>query len=198
MPAYVVMSACIGVLVWKTIEELYELVRSLHRFYQTKAISQILLIVDLALVIDLTYMVMIIGYNNFVSRLRAEKCKDRSEWLSSLDYAGLKIQVLGSVIAVSTINMLRIVVDVTDGSPVEQARLMWVAPLAVPAVGTFRRRQSLEEVVSLKSRTMRRRQAMAEVLRDGSVGPGSRHHWHSSAELPRYRFGCQCTFHHSH
>lgn len=49
MPAYVVMSACIGVLVWKTIEELYALVRSLHRSYQTKAISKILLIVDLAL-----------------------------------------------------------------------------------------------------------------------------------------------------
>jgi uncharacterized protein (TIGR00645 family) len=69
-PAYVVLCICIFVLVWKTIEELLELLLNLHLFAQTRAISQVLAIVDLVLVINLVLMIVFVGYHHFVSDLR--------------------------------------------------------------------------------------------------------------------------------
>jgi uncharacterized protein (TIGR00645 family) len=127
-PAYIVLCACIAVLVWKTFEEFLELVLNLHAFAQTKAIAQVLIIVDLVLVINLILMVVFVGYNTFVSKIKAELIKeeDAPRWMDELDYSGLKIQVLGSIIAVSAINILRLMVELTDLGEVQGPKFLWL------------------------------------------------------------------------
>ena len=127
-PAYVVLCACILVLVWKTFEELVELILNLHTFLHNKAITQVLIIVDLILVINLILMVLFVGYNTFVSQLKTKeiRAEDAPKWMDDLSYPGLKIQVMGSVIAVSTINILRVMVDITDNGPIDKLRFTWI------------------------------------------------------------------------
>ena len=51
-------------------------------------------------VMNLVLMVLFVGYVNFVSVIRPEKEEDWPKWMGYLDYSGLKIQLLGSIIAV--------------------------------------------------------------------------------------------------
>jgi uncharacterized protein (TIGR00645 family) len=94
-------------------EEFVQLVRERERFAQTKAIAQVLVLVDLILVMNLVLMVIFVGYVNFVSPIHpsATRKEDWPKWMGHLDYSGLKVQLLGSIIAVSSISILRILVD---------------------------------------------------------------------------------------
>ncbi len=112
-PAYVVLLGCIAVLTWKSLEEFVELIKNLHVFAEARAISQVLTIVDLILVMNLVLMVLFVGYVNFISKIHPPEGREEDwpEWMEYLDYSGLKVQLLGSIIAVSSINILREVVD---------------------------------------------------------------------------------------
>ena len=126
-PAYVLLGACMVVLLFKLGEEFVELVSDWKRFAQTRAIAQILLMVDLVLVMNLVLMILFVGYNNFVSKMyRKEWKEDWPQWMGDLDYAGLKLQLLGSIIAVSAVNLLRLTVEMADGGPIETQRMMWL------------------------------------------------------------------------
>ena len=116
-PAYCVLVFVLAVLAYKTVEEFIELLSSWHNADEARAIAQVLVIVDIVLVMNLVLMVLFVGYENFVSRIdfkRFEKSVDRPLWLGHLDYSGLKIQLIGSVIAISSILLLRLFVDMID------------------------------------------------------------------------------------
>lgn len=136
VPAYVVLCGCIAFLVWKAIEEFVQLLVNEKAFAQTRAIAQVLVIVDLVLVINLVLMILFVGYTHFVSDIGTAKKrpKDWPDWIGRLNYSGLKLQLLGSVIAVSTISILKLVVEISDRSPegadpvqIDTPRFVWVA-----------------------------------------------------------------------
>lgn len=134
VPAYVVLCGCIAFLVWKTIEELAQLLINQKAYAQTRAIAQVLVIVDLVLVINLVLMILFVGYTHFVSDIGTtrKRPKDWPNWIELLNYSGLKLQVLGSVIAVSTISILKLVVEISDRSPealvaIDSPRFGWIA-----------------------------------------------------------------------
>lgn len=134
VPAYLVLCGCIAFLVWKTIEELLQLVLNQKTYAQTRAIAQVLVIVDLVLVINLVLMILFVGYTHFVSDIGTtdKRPKDWPNWIETLNYSGLKLQVLGSVIAVSTIAILKLVVEISDRSPeavvaIDPPRFAWIA-----------------------------------------------------------------------
>jgi uncharacterized membrane protein YqhA len=62
---------------------------------------------------------LFVGYTHFVSDIGTtrNRPKDWPNWIEQLNYSGLKLQVLGSVIAVSTISILKLVVEISDRSP---------------------------------------------------------------------------------
>jgi uncharacterized protein (TIGR00645 family) len=126
-PAYLVLIGCLAVLVYKAFEEFVQLILNMSVFAEAKTISQVLTIVDLILVMNLVLMVLFVGYVNFVSKIFPEKTVDRPDWMDFLDYSGLKVQLLGSVIAVSSVLILRIVVDLSVGGPVRGEQFIWMA-----------------------------------------------------------------------
>ncbi len=126
-PAYLILAGCLGALLFTTAFEFVQLIRNdIHLFAETKAIVQVLTILDLVLVMNLVLMIMFVGYVNFVSRIHPKKREDWPIWMGHLDYSGLKTQLLGSIIAVSSILMLREVVELFSGGGVEADRFLWM------------------------------------------------------------------------
>src|ERR1700677_2646644 len=68
-PAYLVLIGCLALLAYKTFEEFVQLILGVHVFAEGQAISQVLVIVDLILVMNLVLMVLFVGYVNFVSKI---------------------------------------------------------------------------------------------------------------------------------
>ena len=128
-PAYLMLFGCIAVLTWKSIEEFFELLFNLKVFAEGRTISQVLTIVDLILVMNLVLMVLFVGYVNFISKIHPPEHREEDwpEWMEYLDYSGLKVQLLGSIIAVSSINILREVVELgANRAALETDRFIWL------------------------------------------------------------------------
>jgi uncharacterized protein (TIGR00645 family) len=127
-PAYIVLIGCLALLAYKTFEEFVQLIFGVHLFAEGQTISQVLVIVDLILVMNLVLMVLFVGYVNFVSKIHPpdEREEDWPEWMEYLDYSGLKVQLLGSIIAVSAISILRMVVELSAGGAVRKEEFLWI------------------------------------------------------------------------
>ncbi|MDR1422536.1 MAG: TIGR00645 family protein [Coriobacteriales bacterium] len=70
--------------------------------------SNILNLIDLALLGNLLLIVVFSGYENFVSKINpAQDHEDRPEWMGTLDFSGLKIKIVGSVVAISLVELLQ-------------------------------------------------------------------------------------------
>ena len=73
-------------------------------------------------VIGLLVMVMISGYENFVSQLDIDESKEKLNWLGTMDSSSLKMKVAASIVAISSIHLLRIFMDAKNVDP---EHLMW-------------------------------------------------------------------------
>ena len=70
-------------------------------------IIDLLSLLDLVLISNLILIVLFAGYENFVSKIEvAEKSVDRPAWMGSVDFSGLKIKLIGSLVAISVISLL--------------------------------------------------------------------------------------------
>ena len=65
-----------------------------------------LALIDAALVASLVVMVMISGYENFVSRF--DNREGELEWLGKIDAGSLKVKVASTIVAISSIHLLQI------------------------------------------------------------------------------------------
>jgi uncharacterized protein (TIGR00645 family) len=65
-------------------------------------------LLDLALLGNLILIVIFAGYENFVSKIGvAERSEDRPQWMGHVDFSGLKIKLIGSLVAISVIELLQ-------------------------------------------------------------------------------------------
>jgi uncharacterized protein (TIGR00645 family) len=76
---------------------------------ETETILKILGLIDAALIASLVVMVIISGYENFVSRFDDE---DEVHWLGQIDAGSLKIKVASTIVAISSIHLLQIFLNV--------------------------------------------------------------------------------------
>ncbi|WP_259697442.1 TIGR00645 family protein, partial [Pseudomonas chlororaphis] len=82
----------------------------------------LLSLIDMALVGGLLVMVMISGYENFVSQLDIDEDKEKLNWLGKMDSSSLKMKVAASIVAISSIHLLRVFMDAKN---IEPQYLMW-------------------------------------------------------------------------
>jgi uncharacterized protein (TIGR00645 family) len=67
-------------------------------------------------------MVMFSGYESFVSRIDIEDGTDAPAWLSKLDSGSLKLKVAASIVAISSIHLLRVFMDAQQ---IANDKIMW-------------------------------------------------------------------------
>ncbi len=95
-----------------------------NRAAEADIVLTLLALVDLSLVAGLIVMVMFSGYENFVSKLDVDEGGggDKLGWLGKLDAGTLKLKVAASIVAISSIHLLRKFMEVTD---TDNDKLMW-------------------------------------------------------------------------
>lgn len=77
---------------------------------------EILSLIDIALLGNLILIVIFAGYENFVSKIDAAKeSEDRPSWMGHVDFSGLKMKLIGSLVAISVILLLKDFVAAGDG-----------------------------------------------------------------------------------
>jgi len=129
LPLYVGLIVAQIVYVFLFLKELRHLV--LHSWESTE--QQIMLLVlgliDVVMISNLLVMVIVGGYETFVSRLRLERHPDNPEWLSHVNSGILKVKLAMAIIGISSIHLLRTFIEAgsigAEGSRVTEAGVMW-------------------------------------------------------------------------
>src|SRR5262245_4353704 len=121
-PFYVGLAIGIGILLIKFVQELVHLAMGAFTGTESDAILGVLTLVDLALTGTLLLIVILAGYENFVSKIDHSRHKDWPEWMGTIDFTALKIKLLGSIVAISAIQLLKQFMAIKSASDRE---LMW-------------------------------------------------------------------------
>lgn len=121
-PVYLGMGLVLGALAIKFFQELYGLLPHLFMMSENEVILKLLNLIDLTLVGSLTVIVMFSGYDNFVAQLDIDDNNKKLEWLGTHDYASLKMKVASSIVAISSIHLLKIFMAIPS---TPDNKLMW-------------------------------------------------------------------------
>jgi len=107
-PLYLGLSLALLVLGIKFFQEAFHVIAEVTALGEADLVLTVLALIDLVLVGSLIVMVMFSGYENFVSRIDLDSGSDAPAWLSKLDSGTLKLKVAASIVAISSIHLLRI------------------------------------------------------------------------------------------
>jgi uncharacterized protein (TIGR00645 family) len=121
-PIYAGLSFVLLALFIKFFEELYHFIPHILEMSETNFILTLLTLIDLTLVGSLIVLIMFSGYENFVSRLDIATTTEKLDWLGTHDYASMKIKVASSIVAISSIHLLKIFMNI-GATP--NGKLMW-------------------------------------------------------------------------
>ena len=121
-PFYFGLAVGVAILLVKFLQELFHLAMTAFAVSEAEAILGVLSLVDLALTGSLLLIVIFSGYENFVSKIDHSGHKDWPEWMGTIDFTALKIKLLGSIVAISAIQLLKQFMAVKTASDRE---LMW-------------------------------------------------------------------------
>lgn len=119
---YLGLTLALGLYALSFMKKLFDFVSQLFTLEETDTILKMLALIDAALVASLIVMVIISGYENFVSRFDNADEKEIS-WLGKVDAGSLKIKVASTIVAISSIHLLQVFLNAqqyTDG------KLMWL------------------------------------------------------------------------
>lgn len=119
---YIGLAAALAVYAVSFLYKLAKVVPKALMLEESDMILAMLGLIDAALVASLIVMVMISGYENFVSRFDAAESGEIS-WLGKLDAGSLKIKVASSIVAISSIHLLQIFLN---SQQYTSTQLMWV------------------------------------------------------------------------
>ena len=121
-PLYLGLSLALVLLSIKFFQEVLHFFPLILSTTESDLVLVILALVDLSLVGGLIVMVMLSGYENFVSRIDIEDGEEKLSWLGKLDAGSLKQKVAASIVAISSIHLLQIFMNAEH---VTNDKLMW-------------------------------------------------------------------------
>jgi uncharacterized protein (TIGR00645 family) len=131
LPLYLGLIVAQGVYVILFIRELWHLVLGAAKFSEQEIMLVVLGLIDVVMISNLLIMVIIGGYETFVSRLELQKHPDQPEWLSHVNASVLKIKLAMAIIGISSIHLLRTFLYAgqlgKEGSIYTEAGVMWQA-----------------------------------------------------------------------
>jgi uncharacterized protein (TIGR00645 family) len=125
-PVYLGLSLALVALGIKFFMELFHLLMEVFVSEEAQLVLTLLGLVDMVLVGSLIVMVMFSGYENFVSALDVDTGGEKLSWLGKLDANSLKLKVASSIVAISSIHLLRRFMEADDYIAAgKEAALMW-------------------------------------------------------------------------
>jgi uncharacterized protein (TIGR00645 family) len=121
---YLGLALSLGLYAISFARKLYEYFSKVMVLDDAEAILKILALIDASLVASLLVMVIISGYENFVSRF--DNVGDNNgglSWLGKIDAGSLKIKVASTIVAISSIHLLQVFLNVNQ---FENGKIMWL------------------------------------------------------------------------
>lgn len=121
-PLYLGLIVAQGVYVVKFWQELIHLVKDFGHFDESEIMLIVLGLVDVVMIANLLIMVIIGGYETFVSRINMRGHRDEPEWLSHVNPNVLKVKLAMSIIGISSIHLLK---SFIEADRLDNDTLMW-------------------------------------------------------------------------
>jgi uncharacterized protein (TIGR00645 family) len=121
-PIYLGLSLALLALGIKFFQEVWHLLAHIITIKEADLVLVILTLIDLAMVGGLLVMVMISGYENFVSTLNVDEHEEKLSWLGKMDSSSLKMKIAASIVAISSIHLLKIFMN---AEKTDNDKLMW-------------------------------------------------------------------------
>jgi uncharacterized protein (TIGR00645 family) len=117
-PFYVLMvAALIGIGV-KFVQEMWALMSNIIDSEPNEVVLGILSLLDLVLLANLVLIVIFAGYETFVSKINAANgSEDRPHWMGHVDFSGLKMKLISSIVAISVIGLLQDFTNIESFDP---------------------------------------------------------------------------------
>lgn len=106
-PIYLGLSFGLLILGIKFFQEVFHTLPMILELSENQIVLLILSLVDMSLVGGLLVMVMLSGYENFVSSIDIDEGQEKLSWLGKLDSGSLKQKVAASIVAISSIHLLQ-------------------------------------------------------------------------------------------
>ena len=103
-------------------KSLWELIVNLNEMDSNTIMLAVLNLIDVVMIANLLVMVIIGGYEIFVSKLRTRGHPDQPEWLIHVNASVLKVKLAMSIISISSIHMLQTFVNATN---MPEKTMMW-------------------------------------------------------------------------
>jgi uncharacterized protein (TIGR00645 family) len=129
-PFYIGLVIGIGMILVKFAQELFHILPHVFEGTESELILAVLTLVDMSLVANLLLIIIFSGYENFVSKIDTAGHEDRPEWMGKVDFSGLKVKVIASIVAISAIELLKAFVNVgaqIDAAATPGAEWVWTA-----------------------------------------------------------------------
>jgi len=120
-PIFLGLSLALIALGIKFFQEAWHVLTEAHIMEEANLVLTVLAMIDIVLVGSLIVMVMFSGYENFVSTIDA-KGSDSLNWLGKLDAGTLKLKVAASIVAISSIHLLRIFMQAES---IDNSKILW-------------------------------------------------------------------------
>jgi uncharacterized protein (TIGR00645 family) len=120
-PLYLGLGLALIALGVKFFQEAIHLLQHILAATEADLVLTVLALIDIVLVGSLIVMVMFSGYENFVSRIEANGT-DTLGWLGKLDAGTLKLKVAASIVAISSIHLLRVFMNAQE---TDNSKIMW-------------------------------------------------------------------------
>lgn len=106
-PLYVGLMVAQAVYVYRFMVELKHLVFGVHDMSETDIMLLVLGLIDVVMIANLLIMVIVGGYETFVSKLNLQDHPDEPEWLSHVNAGMLKVKLAMALIGISSIHLLK-------------------------------------------------------------------------------------------
>jgi len=113
-PFYLGLALSLVVLLIVFINEFMSFFSGGISFDETSIILLVLTLIDLSFTGNLLIMVIFSGYENFVSKIDVGHHEDKPKWMGTVDFSGLKLKLISSIVAISGIQLLKIFFDLKD------------------------------------------------------------------------------------
>jgi uncharacterized protein (TIGR00645 family) len=123
-PFYLGLALSLVLLFIHFLVQLAGFIVKIHIASESEVILGVLSLVDLVLVGNLLLIVIFSGYENFVSRLETGSHHDRPDWMTKIDFGGLKQKLMSSIVAISAIQVLKAFMNLSN---FDNTKLGWLA-----------------------------------------------------------------------
>jgi uncharacterized protein (TIGR00645 family) len=170
-PLYFGLIVAQGVYVYHFLVELLHLIQETTTITETEIMLTVLGLIDVVMIANLLVMVIVGGYETFVSRLNLQNHPDQPEWLSHVNAGVLKVKLATALIGISSIHLLKSFIE-ADRLP--EKVVFWQVTIHLAFVLSALLLAVTDRLTTSSAGHRRKTAATGDVVGAGSAGGGNR------------------------